>query len=81
MKETRPTSPRVKLNPESYLVLHRHILDRDNWRCQSCGSMQNLHAHHLTYRSHLGGDVEQKLVTLCAAYHSKQHAEPGQSSL
>jgi 5-methylcytosine-specific restriction endonuclease McrA len=75
MKETRPTSPRVKLDPESYLVLHRQILERDNWRCQSCGSMQNLHVHHLTYRSHSGGDVEHNLITLCAVCHSRQHAE------
>ena len=42
MKEIRPASPRVRLDPESYLVLHRQVLDRDIWRCQSCGSMQNL---------------------------------------
>jgi 5-methylcytosine-specific restriction endonuclease McrA len=68
------TSPRLKLDPEAYSALHRQILERDNWRCQSCGSMQNLQVHHLTYRSQSGGDVEQNLITLCAPCHSRQHA-------
>lgn len=75
MKNARPKSRRVKLDPESYLALHRQILKRDNWRCQSCGGMQNLQVHHLTFRSHSGGDVEQNLITLCAACHSGEHAE------
>jgi 5-methylcytosine-specific restriction endonuclease McrA len=76
MSEIRPTSRRARLDRESYFALHRKILERDNWRCQSCGSMQNLHVHHLMYRSHSGGDVEQNLITLCAVCHSRQHAGP-----
>jgi 5-methylcytosine-specific restriction endonuclease McrA len=78
MKEIRPAGSRVKLDRESYLILHRQILDRDHWRCQSCGSMQNLQVHHLLYRSQTGGDVEENLVTLCAVCHHKQHAAPMQ---
>ena len=69
------TSPRVRLDLEAYRALHRQILERDNWRCQFCGSMRNLHIHHLTCRSHSGSDVEQNLITLCAVCHSRQHAE------
>ncbi|MBI3475605.1 MAG: HNH endonuclease [Acidobacteria bacterium] len=36
--------------------------------------MQSLHVHHLTYRSHSGGDVEPNLITLCATCHSRQHS-------
>jgi 5-methylcytosine-specific restriction endonuclease McrA len=43
--------------------------------------LQNLHVHHLTYRSHSDGDVEQNLITLCVACHGRQHAEPRQMLL
>jgi len=38
----------------------------NRWRCQFCGSMQNLQVHHLKFRSQSGDDVEQNLITLCA---------------
>jgi 5-methylcytosine-specific restriction endonuclease McrA len=81
MRKIQPQNLRVRLDPESYLALHRQILKRDNWRCQSCGSMKNLQVHHLTFRSHSGGDVEQNLITLCAACHGRQHAVAEQSPL
>jgi 5-methylcytosine-specific restriction endonuclease McrA len=68
--------PQVKVDLETYRALHRQILERDNWRCQSCGSMQNLQVHRLTYRSQTGGDVEENLITLCAVCHHKQHTGP-----
>ena len=74
MRNISPKGPRVKLNLEAYRELHRQILERDNWRCQICGSMQNLHVHHLQYRSHSGSDVEQNLITLCAGCHGREHA-------
>jgi len=74
MKSIRPKDPRVKLDDECYQALHRQILQRDNWRCQSCGGMSNLHVHHITYRSHSGGDFEPNLITLCATCHSRQHS-------
>ena len=65
MKKVSRKSPRLRLNANSYRELHRHVLERDGWRCQSCGSMQHLQVHHLKFRSQTGGDVEQNLITLC----------------
>ena len=64
---------RIKLNQEDYRGLHQHILRRDGWRCQICGSMQNLGVHHLRFRSRCGDDSEENLITLCAECHARVH--------
>ena len=76
MRRVPPNNRQVRLDRQGHLALHRRILERDNWRCQFCGSAQNLQVHHLTFRSHSGGDVEQNLITLCAVCHRMQHAAP-----
>jgi 5-methylcytosine-specific restriction endonuclease McrA len=73
MKQIPAKSPRLRLNTDSYRELHRRILERDGWRCQVCGSMQNLQVHHLKFRSRSGGDEEQNLITLCAGCHEQVH--------
>jgi 5-methylcytosine-specific restriction endonuclease McrA len=57
--------------------LHRQVLERDGWRCQACGNMQNLQAHHLKFRSKSGGDEDQNLITLCAECHEQVHRKTG----
>lgn len=49
----------------------RAVFARDGWRCAvpGCSSMQNLHAHHIRFRSVGGGDEPENLVTLCAFHH------------
>ena len=47
MKKFYAKTRRLRLDPESYRELHRQVLERDGWRCQVCGSMQNLQVHHL----------------------------------
>ena len=64
---------RVRLSQESYRELHQQILRRDGWRCQLCGSMQNLEVHHLRFRSRCGDDSEENLITLCAECHVRVH--------
>jgi 5-methylcytosine-specific restriction endonuclease McrA len=78
MKQIPAKSPRLRLATDSYRELHRQILKRDDWRCQACGSIQNLQVHHLKLRSHSGGDVEQNLITLCAECHAQAHREAKQ---
>jgi 5-methylcytosine-specific restriction endonuclease McrA len=73
MTAIRPKKPRLKLDPESYRELHRQVLQRDGWRCQMCGSMQRLQVHHVQFRSHSGGDLEENLITLCAECHKNVH--------
>jgi 5-methylcytosine-specific restriction endonuclease McrA len=74
MNATRRKSPRLRLDSESYRKLHRQVLERDGWRCQICGSMQQLQVHHLKFRRQSGGDEEQNLITLCAECHLRIHS-------
>jgi 5-methylcytosine-specific restriction endonuclease McrA len=73
MNKIRAKIPRLRLDSSSYRDLHRQVLERDGWRCQACGSMQNLQVHHLKFRSHSGSDEEQNLITLCADCHEQMH--------
>ena len=73
MNSSRPRKLRVRLDPEAYRDLHREVLQRDGWRCQVCGSMQQLQVHHLNFRAHSGSDSEENLITLCAACHKQMH--------
>jgi hypothetical protein len=53
-------------------VAARHkIFARDGWRCAvpGCSSMQNLHDHHIRFRSAQGGDAPENRITLCAFHH------------
>jgi hypothetical protein len=51
---------------------HR-VYARDGWRCTvpGCSSYRNLHAHHIVYRSHQGGEELCNLTTLCAWHHPR----------
>jgi 5-methylcytosine-specific restriction endonuclease McrA len=73
MKKTLGKISPSRLDPKSYRKLPRQILERDGWRCQNCGSMQNLQVHHQEFRSHSGNDEEQNLITLCAGCHAQVH--------
>jgi 5-methylcytosine-specific restriction endonuclease McrA len=75
MKNILAKNPRLRLDEDSYREFHRQMLERDGWRCQLCGSMQNLQVHHLKFRSHSGGDVERNLITLCAECHAQMHSK------
>jgi hypothetical protein len=53
-------------------VAARHrVLARDGWRCAvpGCSSMQNLHDHHIRFRSAGGSDALENRVALCAFHH------------
>jgi len=67
MRMIRPKATRLRLDPLPYESLRQKILRRDGWRCQSCGTISNLEAHHKQFRSHSGDDSEQNLITMCAA--------------
>ena len=69
----RRRQPRLKLNPEEYLLVRNEVLKRDGWRCQECGQMKDLQVHNIMSRSQLGEDVAQNLITLCANCHRKRH--------
>ncbi|PWT76401.1 MAG: hypothetical protein C5B59_06660 [Bacteroidetes bacterium] len=47
--------------------------ERDDWRCRSCRSRNDLHPHHLKYRSQGGKHVLNNLLTLCWKCHQAEH--------
>ena len=71
--------PRLRLDPESYRRLRNKILDRDGWRCQHCGTLENLQVHHIQSRGRLGNDEEGNLITLCVDCHRKFHNRNSQT--
>lgn len=64
----------LRLEPEKYHAVCGKVLRRDGWKCRACGLRQNLHAHHIQYRSHQGPDTMCNLVTLCNQCHDATHA-------
>jgi len=47
------------------------ILERDGWRCRApgCTSRSHLNVHHIVFRSRLGNNDEENLVSLCIGHH------------
>ncbi len=66
---------RIKLGKEVYRRLMKRVLERDGWRCQKCGSLENLQVPHKIKRSQQGNDALGNLVTLCAYCHLAEHGQ------
>ncbi len=66
---------RIKLGQQIYRRLMKRVLERDDGRCQKCGSLENRQVHHQIKRSHLGNDSLDNLVTLCAYCHMAEHGQ------
>lgn len=64
---------RIKLSPTEYKKLKLLILKRDRWRCRVCGNRNDLHVHHIKYRSNSGDDTATNLLTLCRTHHELIH--------
>ena len=75
MMEIRSTRPRLRLQPEAYRKLCQEVLKRDRWRCQRCGSIDQLQVHHIQPRSRLGDDTAENLIALCVECHRKIHRQ------
>jgi len=71
MKSKRKRKSRTEV--DAYCQVRLRVLERDGWRCQFCGRRNNLEVHHRTFRSHLGGDSEENLVTACDDCHMALH--------
>ncbi len=72
MGRLRQKRPRFVLSPEEYDQLKKRVLNRDGWKCQSCGTPANLQVHHLVRRSQLGPDALENRMTLCAGCHRRR---------
>jgi len=73
MREILGKRPRIREELQEYRDLRTQVLQRDSWRCQNCGSFNNLQVHHISPRSCLGDDTETNLITLCAKCHRSCH--------
>jgi 5-methylcytosine-specific restriction endonuclease McrA len=73
MSGLRQRKPRLKLPSREFAVLRNQVLERDKWRCQFCGSSNNLHVHHQRSRGRGGDDCSENLITLCADCHWSVH--------
>jgi 5-methylcytosine-specific restriction endonuclease McrA len=73
MTRLQTKHPRLRLDRDSHRQLRRSVLQRDQWRCQSCGATAGLEVHHMTSRGRLGDNVEENLITLCRRCHQKIH--------
>jgi len=49
------------------------VLWRDKYSCQHCKSSNNLHAHHIRYKSQGGTDTASNGITLCEKCHKELH--------
>src|ERR1039458_1702127 len=80
---TRVTPLLQRLPIEEYRALCKSILQRDCWKCRSCGSRNALHIHHIVFRSQGGPDEAWNLITLCSSCHHGVHqdVEDGQYGL
>ena len=65
---------RRRIARTAHQEIKAQVLQRDNWRCQACGSRTALEVHHLKFRSHQGEDTEDNLITLCTFCHRQIHA-------
>ncbi len=66
---------RIKLGVRAYRRVMKRVLERDRWRCQRCGSLENLQIHHETKRSQQGDDALENLLTLCVYCHMQEHGQ------
>src|SRR5271166_4853778 len=72
----------LRLPEAEYKLLCAQILRRDGFKCRSCQLRQNLHVHHIVFRSQLGPDESWNLLTVCSSCHDGIHTaikdgEPG----
>jgi len=73
MSKIRPKRAPVRLDAKAYRDLCKEVLERDGWRCQSCGSLSAVEVHHRRFRSRQGADVKSNLITLCCKCHREVH--------
>ena len=59
---------------KNYYNTKAYVLFRDGYKCQQCKATNTrLETHHIVFRSNLGTDSPDNLVTLCAECHTTLH--------
>lgn len=65
--------PPGALSERMWRKLREEVLARDGYACTSCGTAEDLEAHHIVPRSEGGPDVIENLTTLCGDCHRGLH--------
>jgi 5-methylcytosine-specific restriction endonuclease McrA len=84
VKRYRPQPPKAYIrNTKTYYTskhkpsikkdIRETVLKRDNYCCTECGIKNDLHIHHIEYRSNGGMDDIENLITLCRDCHTTKH--------
>lgn len=63
-----------KLNDPRWKEKRNRILERDDLKCQACGSRRELHVHHFKYHGQPWDVKDSSLITLCARCHRIEEA-------
>ena len=56
--------------------IRREVLDRDGWRCQTCGKPGRLEVHHVKPLQEGGANDLGNLTALCRGCHIEAHRRP-----
>lgn len=56
-----------------YDYLRALVLNRDDHKCTECGTIEQLHVHHIIPKYLGGSNNPDNLITLCAACHAIRH--------
>lgn len=86
-KKSCPTFNKIKYpkgfkkgtSREVSTYLRKECFERDNWECQKCDSVKDLHCHHIKGYARnkiLANDIDN-VITLCKICHEEVHSEVG----
>lgn len=66
---------RLILSAKDYRKLLNQVFSRDGWKCviPGCGRRNDLHGHHIVFRSQGGDDATWNMVTVCDRCHKAIH--------
>ena len=60
------------MSAHRWAALRRFVLDRDDWRCSTCGRYGRLEVHHVD--GDPSNNTHDNLQTLCRSCHIRHHA-------
>ena len=64
-----------RITSREWGALRRKVLDRDGWRCQTCGRAGLLECHHVKPLLEGGDNDLGNLLALCRDCHIRAHRE------
>ena len=60
----QPSKQKKKRKTKPFKEIKREVFERDGWRCQICGTEDDLTVHHID---------KDTMITVCKDCHSKIH--------